>query len=311
MAFYNLKRNCSVYLVTSIYGSLQQFKLDVYPDLTFSQTFDEQALDVKTLHDQDAMFEDAVINKANPASFGFTILLTNSAAHISVGDMLTNKNASRDGSVEALYSGDLYIDTGVDIFKLTKAVFERGTYQIAKASIITVSVSGSASKLERWAASGTTIPGTPVTTTATVSGIIPRATNVVLDGIALPNIVSISLELANEVSWLPYDTLHKSLAVTGPTDTMYPGAFIVSSKTLSGTIQQYVTSTNESRLQSWSTNSNLTIQVGDVGNYFFNVVIPSVVFSNRLDPQELFIQTYDFRMRSNPSNLTTVIDYVF
>lgn len=307
MPSFHFKRNCSVYLVTSVHGSLQKYKLAVYPDLSFSQTFAEEALNVKTLHNQDAMFESAVINKANPANFNFTVLLINSADHITVSDMLTSKNTARDGSVEALFTGDLYIDTGIDIFKLTKCVFERGTYQIQKDALVTVTVSGSASKLERWSASGTIIPGTAASTTETIKGIIPRATNVVLDGVALPDIVTITLELANDVQWLDYNTLHKSLAVTSPTDTVYPGAFVVSRKTLSGTIQQYITDTNESRVQSWSTNSSLTIQVGDVGNYYFNVIIPSVVFTNRVDPQDIFVQTYDFRMTSNPTDLSTVI----
>ena len=312
MPFYTFKRNCKVYLVTSVNGTLQKFKLAVYPDLSFSQTFDEQTLDVKTLHDQDAMFEGAVINRANPANFNFTILLVNSADHVAVGNMLTYKNPARDGSVEALYSGDLYIDTGVDVFKLTKCVFEHGTYQIQRDAIVTVTVSGSASKLERWAATGTVIPGTAASSNPTIGGIIPRAVNVTLDGVQLPNIATITLELANSVEWLQYDTLHKSLAVTGPTDTMYPGAFVVSNKTLSGTIQQYVTDTNESRLQSWSTNSSLLIQVGDLGPiYYFSANMPSVVFTNRLDTQDAFVQTYDFRMTSNPANLTSVLSYNF
>jgi hypothetical protein len=312
MPFYNFKRDCSVYLVTTINGPLEKYKLDVYPDLTFSQTFEEQALNVKTLHDQDAMFEGAVINRANPANFSFTILLINSTDHITVGNMLTYKNPARDGSVEALYTGDLYIDTGVDIFKLTKCVFERATYQIQRDSIVTVSVSGSASKLERWNASGVAIPGNLASSAATVKGIIPRAVNVVLNSTILPNIATITLELTNNVEWLKNDTIHKSLEVAGPSDTMYPEAFIVSGKVLSGTIQQYLTNTNKNNLQTWSTNSGLTIQVGDEGPiYYFEVIMPSVVFTNRLDVQDAFVQTYDFRMTSNPSNLTSVLNYSF
>ena len=313
MAFYTFKRNCKVYLVTSVNSSLQKFKLDVYPDLSFSQTFDEQAFNVKTLHDQNAMFESAVINKANPANFSFTILLNNSADHKAIGNVLTFANPIRDGSVEALFSSDVYIDTGVDVFKLTKCVFERATYQIARQALVTVSVSGSASQLSRFGPTGAIIPGTAASVAASIPAIIPKAVSVELDSVALLNIATVTLELVNEVQWLKNDTLHNSLNITGPTGTIYPEAFIVSSKTLSGTIQQYLTDGNETRLNSWSTNSSLNIKVGQPGpTWFLNVQIPSVVFTNRLESGgEMLMQTYDFRMLSNPTDLTTVINYNF
>lgn len=312
MPAYHFKQNCKVYTVSSVNGTLQRHKLDVYPDLSFSQTFDEQAINVKTLHDQDAMFEDAVINKANPANFNFTILLKNSVQHETVGNLLTYKNPSRDGSVEALYSSDLYIDTGVDIFKLTKCVFERGTYQIQRDALITVSVSGTASQLSRFGPTGTVIPGTLSTGVATVEAVIPRATTVDLDGVELTNINGITLELANNIEWINYDNLHKSLSITEPSGTMYPEAFVVSSKTLSGSIRQYLTDANNSRLNTWSQGSTLRIRVGDLGpTYYLDVNMPSVVFTNRLEAGDLFMQIYDFRMRTTPTDLSTVLNYNF
>lgn len=312
MPFYTFKRNCKVYIVANIDGTLKKYKLEIYPDLSFSQTFDEQAINVKTLHDQDAMFEGAVINRANPANFKFTILLKNSMDHITVGNLLTMENPLRDGSYEALYSSDLYIDTGVDIFKLEKAVFERGTYQIQRDALVTVSIQGTARKLSRFATTGTAIPGTVSSTTASVGAIIPRAVQVELDAVALANIAAVTLELTNNVEWLNYDTLHKSLNVIAPSDTMYPEAFVVSSKTLSGTIQQYLTDMNQSRANTWSTNSLLNIRVGDLGpTWFFEVEMPGVVFTNRLDMQEALYQVYDFRMVANPTSLTTVLNHNF
>lgn len=312
MPFYTFKRNCKVWLVTSVNGSLNRYELDVYPDLSFSQTFDEESRTVKTLHDQDSMFEAASITKANPANFTFTVLVNNSLAHETVGNMLTFKNPSRDGSVEALYSSDIYIDTGVDVFKLTKAVFERGTYQISKESLVTVSVNGTASKLSRFGASGTAIPGTLISSTATVKGIIPRIVRVDLDNVEIINIAGITLEIVNEVNWLEYSTLHKSLEITGPADTSYPEAFVVSSKQLTGSVTQYLTDANSSRLNSWSTTSSLRIRVGDFGPvYYFDANMPQVVFTNRLQTDEAFMQVYDFRMTTNPSDLSTIINYDF
>ena len=94
---------------------------------------------------------------------------------------------------------------------------------------------------------------------------------------------------------------------------MYAVAFVVSNKTLSGSIQQYLTDTNQSRLQTWDTDASLTISVGTLPGpvWYFVVTMPSVVFTNRMDTQETFYQIYDFRMTSNPANLSTVLDYDF
>jgi hypothetical protein len=311
MPFYSFKRDCKVYVVHTAANT--RYKLDVYPDLSFSQTYDEQAKSVKTLHDQNAMFEEAIVNKANPANFNFTVLLNNSKDHEVMLDLLVKKNTlTSDGSVEFLTSFDLYIDTGTEIFKLEKSVIERGTFQIAKDTIVTINVNGTAKKLSRFGVTGTTIPGTLSSVAATVTGIIPRATTVTLDGVVVPNINSITLELANEVKWLEYDTLHKSLNVSDPSGTQFPEGFVVSSRVLSGTIMQYLTDTNSSRAQSWSTTSTLRIQIGTTGPiYYLDVNMPSVVFTNTIQADDIFMQSYTFRMTHSPIDLSTVIDYIF
>lgn len=294
MAFYSFKKNCTVYIVR---GS-QRWKIEVYPDLTFSQTFDEMAHNVKTLHDQNAMFEEATINKANPANFSFTSLLVTGDDFKILGDWLANP---------ALY--DIYVDTGVDIFKITQGVLSRATFQIFKDRLLTVSMEGTASRLTRFGASGTTIPGTIQTRDIIHTPVIPRALNIELDGVEVKNINGLSLELVNDVQWLEYDTLHKSLYVTSATDTQYPEAFFVSKKTLSGTIQQYLTDSNGSKVQTWSTNSTLRIRVHNGTAYYLDVNMPKVKISSRLDPGEVFIQNYDFRMTHSPANVTDVLNY--
>lgn len=259
MPAYSFKRNCKVYLVVD---NLQR-KIEVYPDLAFSQTFEEKAHNVKTLHDQTAMFEEATINKANPASFNFTVLLVKDNDFDVIGDWITGRGAANRN--EALFSYDIYVDTGVDIFKIQKSVPERATFQIIRDALVTVSIQGSASRLTRFGPTGTVIPGNPEPRDVTLNPVIPRATLVELDGVALDSVAGITLELSNEVQWLEYDTLHKSLYVTSASETLVPEAFVVSKKVLSGTIQQYLTDTNNARVNSWSTNSTLRIRVGEVG----------------------------------------------
>lgn len=303
MPSYSFKHNCKVYIVS---GS-QRWKIEVYPDLDFSQTFSEKAINVKTLHDQNAMFEEAVIISANPANFSFTVLLPTGDDFNIIGDWLTQRNNT--GSDEALYSYDMYVDTGVDIFKLTKGVATRATFQIFKNSLLTVSLEGTASKLTRFGPSGTTIPGALQVRDSTIGAIIPRILNIELDGQPLENLTGLTLELVNEVQWIEYNTLHASLNVTSAADTQYPTAFFVSKKILSGTIQQYVTDTNSDRVNTWSTNSTLRIRVSNGSAYYLDVNIPKVVFTNRVQVGDVFVQNYDFRMTHSPALVTDVLKY--
>lgn len=302
MPTYNIKQNCKVYIVR---GS-SRYKLEVYPDLGFSQTFEEKAQNVKTLHDQFAMFEKAIINKANPADFNFTCLLVKGQDFQVIGDWLTQQaNVTSD---ESLYSYDVYVDTGVHIFKITKGVLTRATFQIQKEAVITVSIQGTASKLERFGPTGTTIPGTLVARDAVHEGIIPRRLLIEKDSIVVDNIVGVSVELVNNVQWVEYDTLHKSLYVTSPSETQVPEVFVVSSKVLSGTVQKYLTE-DASDVQGWSTNSTLRIRVGDESSYFLDINIPQVVYTTNVGTENVFTQTYSFRMTHSPSNIADVINY--
>lgn len=302
MTAYSFKKKCKVYIVR---GS-SRYKLEVYPDLSFSQTFEEKANSVKTLHDQSAVFEKATINKANPADFGFTCLLVKGNDFKVIGDWLTQQaNLTSD---EALYTYDIYVDTGVHIFKITKGVLSRATFQIQKESVLTVTLQGSATKLEIFGPSGTTIPGTEVARDLVHEAIIPRRLLVEKDSQVMENIVGLSFEVVNNIQWIQYDTVHKSLYVTGPTTVQLPEVFVVSSKTLSGTIQTYLTE-DTSDVQNWSTNSSLRIRVGDYDNYFLDLNIPEMVITNNIGAEEVFTQTYTFRMTHNPSNLANVLNY--
>jgi len=304
MPSYSFKQNCKVYLVS---GS-QRWQIEVYPDLEFSQTFNEKAINVKTLHDQNAMFEEAIINKANPANFSFTVLLPAGNDFNVIGDWLTKRNEL--GSDEALYSYDVYVDTGVDIFKITKGVASRATFQIYKDRILTVSIEGTASALTRFGTSGIDdIPGTVQIRDNPIIPVIPRGLLIELDGVELKNINGLAIELVNDIQWLEYDTLHNSLYVSSAADVQLPAAFVVSKKTLSGTIQQYITDENNSRMQSFSTNSTLRIRVSNGSAYYLDVNMPKVVFTNNIQPGEVFVQSYSFRMTTSLALITDVLNY--
>ena len=295
MTAFSFKRNSAVYLVK---GSAK-WKIEIYPDLNFSQTFDQTGIKVKTLHSQLSLFEEASITKANTANFNFTVLLVKGDDFNIIGNWLV-------GVDDTLDTYDMYVSTGADIFKLENAVLTRGTIQIVKDQLVTVAVTGEASKLTRFVG---TIPGTLQSRDATLDPIIVKSMQIDLDSVELPHISGVTIELSNDVSWVPYENLQKSLYVTNASDSQSPEAFVVAGKVLSGTIQQYLTETTNTRLQTWSTNSTLRIRVGDGSAYYLDVNIPSAVFTNRLNVEDVFLQTYDFRMTHSPTALGTILNY--
>jgi hypothetical protein len=290
---YSFKQECKVYLVK---GSTRT-KIEVYPDLSFSQTFDEKPRSVKTLHAQNAVFEDATITKANSANFNFTVLLVKGTDFDIIGDWLTTYTELD----ESLLTYDIYVDTGVDIFKIRKCLAERGTFQIARDQLVTVNISGSGAQLTRFGASGTAMPGSLAARDANIEPIIPHFNSVELNSVSLSNISSVTIELSNEVQWLEHDNLHSSLYVTGAADTSYPAAFVVSKKVLSGTIMQYLNPGSDPSW--WSTNATISIKIGQSGAYFLEVNMPKAVITKRIQPDAVFMQGYDFRLTQTPTQI--------
>src|ERR1700741_2500252 len=158
MPAYSFKKTVKFYIV---YSGLR-YRVDVYPDLSFSQTFDEKQINVKTLHAQGDMFDEAVINKANPANFSFTTPLRSDMTQRIALDLLLDYDSTSTEKV--LKTADIYVDNDVEIYKLEKCVFESGSLQLVRDRIVLLSINGTARKLSRAGASGVfTIPGTPQT----------------------------------------------------------------------------------------------------------------------------------------------------
>jgi len=297
MATYNFKKQTKLYVVRN--GL--RYALDIYPDISFSQTFNETNVPVKTLHSQYNMFENAVITKANPANFAFTVpILLESDLNI-VLELLMDYE---QGSEATLKTADLYVESNSEVYKLEKSVFESGTFQIVKDAFISLSLSGTARKLSKFT---DTIPGTLQTRSAKQTYNQVSAMLVAIGGVTQNYVTSVSVELKNEVQWVDFATLQNSLVISDALGTQFPEAFVVGSRTLSGTVQQYVTNETNS-VNTWSIGGALSIQIGTVGQLTnLQFLVPSIVYTNRLEVQDLYIQSYDWRMNSNPAALADVI----
>lgn len=301
MADYNFRKETRLFLAKG--NAL--YSIDIYPDINYSQTFTETEIKVKTLHDQLNVIDAAVITKANPANFNFTVpIVVGSEMDVLLQNLMSWNTAVIEA---ALIPCDLYIVNSYEIYKLEKAVFETGTFQISQDSLVLLSIEGTAAKLSKVAA----IPSNLVLQARSADPVYfgPGAISVTLNGTPQDYITAITLELQNKVNWLDYATIHSSTNITDASGTMYPEAFVVSGRVLSGTLMQHVTS-DTNNVQTWSTSQSLSVKLapkaGDTWVMEFN--IPSIVFTNRVDASnDILIKSYDFRMNTNVQQLSDII----
>ncbi len=300
MTAYNFLRESSVHLV---YGG-SRYNLKTTPEISFSQTFAEDAYQVKTLHDQTKMFQGTSITKANPADFSFAVHLTKEKDESIVLDLLVDY----DSTGSNMKSFDLYIVTGESTFKLTECIITDGQFNLNKGSSLILTVSGQAQKLERAGDENYSLPGTLQSASSTRTPTLSLI-DVEVSGSDVSNLVSATLSIQNEISWTPYTTLQNSLSVTSASNAMYPSGYTLERRVVSGNIVQYLTSNNSSTLQTFNTDTRVRIKTLVDGSNFFDANLTNCMFTKRTTVAEAFTQAFDFRLLTNPADLSTLISY--
>jgi len=302
MTAYNFLKESNVHLV---YGG-SRYLLKTTPDVSFSQTFAEDAYEVKTLHDQTKMFQGTSITKANPADFSFTVSLTTEKDETIVKSLLTDYDTT-EGQTR-INSFDLYIVSSESTFKLNECVITNGDFNLAKGSALTLTVSGQAQKLERVGNASYSLPGSLVSASSTRTPTLSLI-DVEVGGSDVSNIISATLSVQNEIDWTPYETLHSSLSVTNASNAVYPSGFTLGRRVVSGNIVQYVTSNNSSTVQSFNTDTTVRVKTVVNGSTFLDANLANCMFTKRTDITDVFTQAFDYRLIGNPANLSTVITY--
>jgi hypothetical protein len=289
MPNYSFLKEAKVYIV---YGTTKK-QLDI-SSVSFSQTFTEETRSVKTLHNQNNMFEGSVINTANPANFELrTNLLIEDASKI-LFDRLTDTN-----------SFDLYISTESDVFYLEKCVITNGTINIERLRPLSLSISGQASKL----IPGSSVPSGMTLRTASSSRTynLNKDLFVSLSGADISDhLVAVSIELQNDIQWIPYKTVQTA------TGTRYPTQYIVSKKILAGNIKRYLNDDTENNSQSYGKNQALRIKAGTlIGGLFKGIDFNSnnCSLTQRIQTGTVFTKNTDWRMVQNPASVSGVFTY--
>ena len=302
MTAYNLLRESSVHIVHN--GS--RYLIKTTPEVSFSQTFAEDAYEVKTLHDQTKMFQGTTITKANPANFSFAVHLTQEKDESIVKSLLTDYDTSN--GEQLLKSFDLYIVTGESTFKLEGCVITQGEFNLAKGSPLILTVSGNAQKLSRVGNASYSLPGSLVSASSTRTPTLSLI-DVEVDSVDVPNLAATTLQVQNNINWTPFETLQNSLSVTNAGNAMYPTTYTLGDRVVSGNITQYITSNNSATFQSFDTSANVGIKTIVNNSNFLNANLTGCMFTKRSNVAEAYTQTIDFRLVNSPANLGTIITY--
>lgn len=275
----------------------KRYRLDV-SEINFSQTFIEHSYSNKTLQLPN-MFEQSVINKANPANFDLTFPVLRES------DLLVLFNRILDYG-----TFDLYIVAGPNVFKIDYCVITNTTFNIERTRPLSLSIRGEAARITyEGATSEVILPGT----------LVGRSANRTYNQVELVNVIigskppkdslnAISIELNTDIEWIPYTTVNDAIAALNADTSMYPANFVVKKQELQGGFSAYALDEEE-----WGLNSTLFMQIGDkVGSnlYGFEFDIKSITFTNTLRTGDIFSQYYTWRMTQNPDSLGQVIKYL-
>lgn len=295
---FNFLRESKVYVVYN--GSY--YRLYVTPNLSFDQTFAEDAFQVKTLHDQTKMFQGSSITKANPANFSFAVHLTREKHESIVLDLLLTTTS------DILKEFDLYIQTNNSTFKIEGCIITEGNFDFSRSTPTLLNVSGQGKKLTRVGDESFTIPGSAGSQSATRTTVVPLL-DVEKATVNISNLVSATLSVQNNTSWTPYENLQDSLSVTGASNAMYPDKHTLSNRVVSGNIVQYLSDTNASDFQSFSTDEDFRLKTLVDNSTHFDANLTGCIFTKRMSVGEVLTQTFDFRLKDSPANLGSVITY--
>ena len=289
-------------------------------EVEFSQTFKQEAVAKKNLYNTSSVIEGSSITEANPANFSFTMFLVDETVkyqHIPLDLLIQRDSTNPEKYLNTFNLYFVYSDYSPEVYyKIENCMFTSGSFKIPRNGIMTVELSGEGSRLTRVSGStpGSIYAGYDATPTYAVS----KHFDVYLGGdtseFKLDNILGVSFEVQNSISWTGNSTLQKSLAVTDASNSIYPESFTMESRSMSGSIQQYVSNSVDSsneNIQTWAENTTVNVKAGlSSTNYQFELTLTNnASFTNRTGFGEVMVQNYDFRLMDNPIIWSNTINY--
>ena len=310
MPSYNFEKESEVHIV---FGGLR-YKMTV-SSISFSQTFAQNNYPVKTLYNQNFLFDGSVINKANPAEFELSFPALKDTDFRTIFNLLVHYDNTGPRAFHTLNTFDLYVATNLDVYKLETAVITSGTFVIERSRPLRMTISGEATKLSYMdSLTKDTLPGTLQSRTSPLRYITKPEVTVSLASQNLSDIIGTSIELQNDIEWSPYTTVHAATSATDSSNSMYPGDFTLNKRILSGSVTRYVTDTKGTGTiapQNWSSSSPIVITAGNGTGAAFRgfSVNGNCSFTNRIGSGSVYTQSFDWRLIDNPTSLGDILTY--
>ncbi len=91
---------------------------------------------------------------------------------------------------------------------------------------------------------------------------------------------------------------------------MYPSAYTVTGRVVSGAITQYQTDNNITQFDDFSTNSNITLKANKSDDStFWQINLSSAMYTARMTVADTYTQSYDFRSLSDTAIGTQITQY--
>ena len=357
MDIYHHLENTKVYLRPST--GTDVYELDVLASgASFSQTFTENTYSEKTLHSQGSLVKNGSIKKANPASFEFSVpLLKETDFDTPVFNMLVDLNSSN-----TLETFDLWFIEQSKAFCIESCVFTTGAFEIKAGSILSIGLSGQGTKLTSGDNSGVEIiDGSTVTFTNIVNDIstfpvftashlqarsatrtflpinkvlIQKSSSYTTSGgkvttvaNADENLISSSIELQNNISWVSYNTVNGGISTTSRETAEYPTNFTLNDRVLAGNAK-WAMDTRDAT-EAINNFSNTTANGGANGHFYENSPWTTAVFSTisgtdygitfkatsgvnittRVTPGAYYTMDMDWRLANNSNAISSLLTY--
>ncbi len=322
---------------------------------SFSQTFTETTFSTKTIHEPGSFISDGVFKKANPASFSFTVPLYDTGHPL--WNYLVNTNSSNNLDSFTLW----FIDKN-KVFALTDCILVGGTFSSTRGQVLSISLEGEGSRLltgtidprnyiygdsyldfakitsERTSAGLSSFPTFQSSDILNFEGniiwlnkvyfsdsVIDSFNNgydIAVSDLWTDNIISMTLELQNNISWVPYETVQGASEVTAET-TQYPSDFVLTERVLAGNTKIAIdtdtlgifenainTGLNQKFFQAISLKVGLlqeTPSSGDTGVSY--LVSNGVNASSRVVPGPFYTYEIDWRHATNAQSLQNYLTF--
>ncbi len=312
-----LLRESKVYIqTTNLVGVVSTFRLHVQ-NIEFNQAFKQESYKTKTLQEQSSWYEGSSITTANNANFSISIHMVDESSthqHKLIELLL-------ETDTKTLKTFTLFIDPQKEdkIYKIESCIITSGSFNLPRGGIMTADFEGQGTKLSRINADSVTLTDSSYDTDPTFA--VAKRVDVTINSKALENVLGVTLEIQNDVEWIKSKTLQSSLSVSSATNSIYPANFVLSKRTVAGNITQYVNKRvtqplqayydqSDDNIQTWKENIPIHIKAGLASNnYQLNAQLTPCSYTNRVNPSEVFTQSYDFRLLRQVTPLNTLIQH--